>query len=195
MGLVDRTLHGHPPVGFRPWPRTLLCPVACRDVRSSAGQHDRQRPADFVAPCRCAPWPFTDHDPHRGDDPAQTRRWARTIGSGRAPGLVGGFAVGNRAEARVAPESGEGFAAPLAAQGHDAAVGAAAGAAGAFGGAGVQGLETSAEVARGVAVADPSADPAGQVDGAGAAGEAAPAGLAHRDRAPGSRIGRAAAPT
>jgi hypothetical protein len=74
-------------------------------------------------------------------------------------------------------------------------VGAAAVAAGALGGAGVQGLETSAEVARGVAVADPSADPAGQVNGAGAAGEAAPAGLAHRNRAPGSRIGRAAAPT
>ena len=85
---------------------------------------------------------------------------------------MGGFAVGNRAEARVAPVSGECLAAPLAAQGHDDAVGAAAGAAGAFGGAGVQGLETSAEVARGVAVADPSADPAGQVDGAGAAGEA-----------------------
>jgi len=42
MGQVDRTLHGDPPVGFQPWPRTLLCPVACRDVRSSAGQHDRQ---------------------------------------------------------------------------------------------------------------------------------------------------------
>jgi hypothetical protein len=109
------------------------------------------------------PWPLTDHDPHRGDDTAQPRRWARTTGSGRAPRLVGGFAVGNRAEARVAPDSGEGLAAPLAAQGHDDAVGAAAGAAGALGGAGVQGLETSAEVARGVAVADPSADPAGQV--------------------------------
>jgi len=76
------------------------------------------------------PWPLTDHDPHRGDDTAQPRRWARTTGSGRAPRLVGGFAVGNRAEARVAPDSGEGLAAPLAAQGHDDAVGAAPGAAG-----------------------------------------------------------------
>ncbi len=109
--------------------------------------------------------------------------------------MVGRLAVGRRAVARTAPVGGEGLAAPPAAQGDDDPDGAAAGGAGTFGRAGVQGLETSTEVTRGVAVADASADPARQVDGAGRAGEAAPAGLTHRQGATGSRIIRAAAPT